>query len=37
MTDILDITDEVVVYLTELMANVARYLTSKSYLSQTIR
>jgi hypothetical protein len=37
MTDILEITDEVVAYLTELMANVAQYLSSKSYLSQGIR
>ena len=33
MTDISEITDEVVAYLTELIANVAQYLSSKSYLS----
>ncbi len=36
MTDILEISDEVVAYLTELMANVAQYLTSKNYLRQVI-
>lgn len=36
MRDILEITEEVVAYLTELIANVAQYLSSKNYLKPIV-